>query len=131
MYKLITIFSFKMRKKSTRKNTYKKKSNLNPDKPKGYKFTKKMGMYLFAAPSKTGNKKYDAFVKMNGKYKKVASFGDRNYQHYKDRIGYYKSKDHGDSERRRRYQIRHKKDLKTDKAKAKISAGFFSMKYLW
>jgi len=120
-----------MRSKSTKRKLTRSRFSSNDKKPAGYRFTRKMGKYLFAAPSKTGNKKYDAFVMSNGKYRKVASFGDKNYFHYSDRIGFYKSKNHNDPERRRRYRLRHGKDLLTAKSKAKMSAGYFSYYYLW
>jgi len=117
--------------KSTKRTRTSKTITKDTSKPAGYRFTKRMGRYLFAAPSKTGSKKYDAFISQNGKWKKVASFGDRNYQQYKDRIGFYSSKNHNDAERRRRYQIRHNKDLRTEKSRAGTSAGYLSMRYLW
>jgi hypothetical protein len=129
--------SKKMIKKSpTKKNTKKppskrtipKKSlTTSQNKISGYKFHKKMGVYDFYAPSKTSGKKYDAYK--NGK--KLASFGAIGYSQYKDRIGYYKSKDHNDPSRRKRYQVRHQKDKLTAKYKQKESPGYFSMVYLW
>lgn len=118
-------------KSTSRKKATKSKASSKSGLPTGYRFTKRMGRYIFAAPSKTGSKKYDAFVVSNGKYRKVASFGDRNYQQYKDRIGYYKSKNHSNAERRKRYRTRHQKDLRTTKSKEKMSAGYFSYYYLW
>ena len=88
-----------------------------------------MGRYDFYAPSKTSGKKYDAFDAFTGR--KLASFGNVNYQQYKDKIGYYRSKDHGSATRRNSYIQRHRKDKLTDKYKKKESAGYFSMNYLW
>jgi hypothetical protein len=34
-------------------------------------------------------------------------FGDRRYQHYRDKTGLWSSLDHNDSERRRLYRARH------------------------
>lgn len=73
--------------------------------------------------SKLKNKKYDAFRLHDGK--KLASFGDKRYQHYRDRIGIYSHLDHKDKERRRRYYLRHGKDA------IKFSPKYFSHKYLW
>lgn len=116
--------------KSPKKNITKKKvvtkKNKN-SKTSGYKFHKKMNGYDFYAPSKTNGKKYDVY--RNGK--KLASFGARSYQQYKDKIGYYRGSNHGDSDRRKRYLLRHKKDKLTQKYKNRESAGWFSEKYLW
>lgn len=61
--------------------------------------------------NKTSSKyKYWVYVKANNKrgYKKIG-FGHKDYQHYKDKIGYYKSKDHLDKERRAKYRARSSK----------------------
>ena len=50
-------------------------------------FTKKIKNYLFVAPSNTKDKKYDVYDYKTGK--KIASFGNINYQQYKDKISYY------------------------------------------
>lgn len=75
-----------------------------------YKFSKKVianGVeYIVKAPSLTENKKYDVFLHD----KKLLSFGDRNYQHYKDRLGYYSNLNHYDSKRRKYYRMRHQFD---------------------
>ena len=70
------------------------------------------------------NKKYDVYVKMNGKMKKV-SFGDSRYQQYHDKIGLYSHLDHFDKQRRKRYYDRHGKTAE------KYSPKYFSHKYLW
>lgn len=71
--------------------------------------------------SKLTNKKYDAF--RNGK--KLASFGDKRYQHYKDVIGMYSHLNHLDKKRRKLYYARH------GKATIKYSPKWFSHRYLW
>jgi hypothetical protein len=68
------------------------------------------------------NKKYDVFDKMNNY---ITSFGDNRYQHYKDKIGLYKHLDHLDNDRRKRYKLRHGTNPKP------LSAGWFSLNYLW
>ena len=72
-------------------------------------------------PSKTGFKKYDAYV--DGK---TYSFGDRRYQQYEDKIGYFSHLDHLDPERRRLYRARHRHDNLDE-----FSPGYFSYFYLW
>jgi hypothetical protein len=63
--------------------------------------------YLVRAPSTTKHKKYDVY-EVDGK--KLLAFGDDRYSHYFDRLGYYKTLDTLDKERRRLYKIRHAKD---------------------
>lgn len=118
-------------KKTTKKKVVKKTipKKVNNNKKTGYRFHKKMGRYDFYAPSKTSGKKYDAYDSKTGR--KLASFGNISYQQYKDKIGYYKGKNHNDPERRKRYINRHNKDTVTEKYKKRESAGYFSMKYLW
>jgi len=75
------------------------------------------------------NKKYDAILmhKHTGR-RHTVSFGDNRYEQYKDStgVGAYTHKNHGDSERRRRYRLRHAKT-----AKKKFSPSWFAYKYLW
>lgn len=79
--------------------------------------------------SKTKHKKYAAILKNTetGRNKKV-NFGDKRYQHYRDKtgLGLYSHLDHRDPERRRRYRARHAKTMKK-----KYSASWFAAKYLW
>ena len=71
--------------------------------------------------------KYFAILKhkIRGTTKKVP-FGDRNYEHYHDKLGYYSNLDHKDPERRRRYLIRH-----ASNTGYKFSSAYFSKRYLW
>ena len=68
------------------------------------------------------NKKYKVLV--NGKY---VYFGDKRYQQYRDKIGYYSMKDHGDKTRRENYRSRHQGDHINDPN----FAGYWSYRYLW
>ena len=86
-----------------------------------YEFHRKLDNVDFFAPSVRKNKKYDAFVN-----NKIYSFGDRRYEQYKDKIGYYKDLNHYDKQRRDNYRMRHRND-KLDN----YSSGYFSMYYLW
>lgn len=65
------------------------------------------------------NKKY--MVRVNNK---LVHFGDKRYEHYKDKIGLYKNLDHGDITRKKAYYARHGKA-------EKYSPKWFSHKYLW
>jgi hypothetical protein len=78
----------------------------------------------------TGYKKYDVFS--GGK--KIASFGDSRYEHYRDRIGLWSRLNHGDEKRRKAYMSRHHPGQTREEAlrtTPKTSAKYFSTKYLW
>ena len=70
------------------------------------------------------NKKYSVFVLKNNK-KKLIHFGDKRYQQFKDKLGFYKNLDHKDPKRQKLYFNRHGKT--TDKNTAK----YWSNKILW
>ena len=84
--------------------------------------------------SSSKNKKYSVYVKDNNDNKKLIHFGDKRYQHYEDKIGFYSNLNHYDKERRRLYLKRSKKI--TDKNdnltyKNKNSSNYWSIKFLW
>ena len=70
--------------------------------------------------------KYWVYVKADNKrgYKKIG-FGHKDYQHFKDKLGHYKSLDHNDPERKKRYYSRH------GKATSKDTAKYWSHRVLW
>ena len=74
--------------------------------------------------SKAKNKKYSVYVMKNGK-KRLIHFGDKRYQHFKDKLGKYSSLNHGDKERRKRYYARH------GKTNDKNTAKYWANKILW
>lgn len=80
--------------------------------------------YIFK-PSTRKYKKYDAFRKIDGRWQKVASFGDTRYEQFRDKIGHYKFKDHQDLKRKQKYYSRHGKNASFETPK------WFSHKYLW
>ena len=71
-------------------------------------------------------KKYWVYVKADNKrgYKKI-NFGDNRYGQFKDKLGEYKSLDHGDPKRKKAYYSRH------GKATSKDTAKWWSHKILW
>ena len=75
------------------------------------------------APSNTQYKKYDVYSSDD---KKLFSFGDTRYQQFKDKLGYYSSKDHNDEKRRDSYRKRHAGDNLNS-----LSPGYMSYYYLW
>ena len=81
-------------------------------------------MYNFKVSTKK-NKKYDVFK--NDKY--ITSFGDKNYQQYKDitPLKFYKNQNHLDINKRKNY---YKRFGKKESAKFE-SAKWFSNNYLW
>ena len=77
-----------------------------------------------------GNFKYTAILPDGRR----VSFGDRRYQHYKDRIGLWKALDHNDRKRRANYRKRHAAIRTNDGRRAidiKYSPAWFSYRYLW
>jgi hypothetical protein len=79
--------------------------------------------------------KYWVYVKSDNKkgFKKIG-FGLKGYQHYKDKLGYYKSLDHLDKQRRDRYRARASK-IKNKKGeltyKDKNTSNYWAFHYLW
>lgn len=75
--------------------------------------------------SKAKNKKYSVYVKSKTGGKKLIHFGDSRYGQFKDKLGEYSSKDHGDAKRKKAYYDRH------GQTKDKNSAKYWSHKILW
>tara|TARA_R110000824_G_scaffold8359_1_gene37804 strand:+ start:97 stop:378 length:282 start_codon:yes stop_codon:yes gene_type:complete len=71
-------------------------------------------------------KKYFVYVKSDNKrgYKKIG-FGHKDYGQFKDKLGGYKSLDHGDPKRKKAYYARH------GKATSKDTAKYWSHRILW
>lgn len=84
-------------------------------------------------PSKAKNKKYSVYVLKDGK-RKLINFGDKRYQHYKDKIGNYRHLDHGDKDRRKNY-LNRAKGIKDKNGrltwKDKSSPNYWAVNYLW
>tara|TARA_R110000803_G_scaffold140861_5_gene207413 strand:- start:6236 stop:6526 length:291 start_codon:yes stop_codon:yes gene_type:complete len=80
--------------------------------------------------SKAKNKKYSVYVKGD----KIIHFGDKRYQHFKDKIGDYKSLDHNDPVRRKSYLAR-AKGIKNKQGeltwKDKNTANYWAVRVLW
>mgnify|MGYP006199622479 CR=1 FL=1 len=81
------------------------------------------------------NYKYWVYVKSNNKsgFKRIG-FGNKNYEQYKDTIGFYKHMDHNDPIKREAYLkgAKRVKNLKGELTwKDKNSANYYSVKYLW
>ena len=92
----------------------------------------KVGRYEYQKSTRPG-KKLMVVVKKDGKSKTV-HFGDSKMEHFKDKTGIWKSKDHGDPVRRKSYLAR-SKGIK-DKAgnltwKNPESPNYHSIRILW
>ena len=79
--------------------------------------------YIVKAPSTTNHKKYDVFLDD----KKLLSFGDNRYEQFRDKLGFYKDKNHGDVKRKRAYRLRHQNDYIDNP----LYPGYWSFRYLW
>lgn len=75
--------------------------------------------------SKAKNKKYSVYVKSSSGGKKLIHFGDKRYQHFKDKIGEYSKLNHNDPKRRKAYHARH------GKTNDKNSAKWWANNKLW
>ena len=75
--------------------------------------------------SKAKNKKYSVYVKGANDKPKLIHFGDKRYGQFKDKLGNYKSLDHGDPKRRKAYYSRH------GPASDKNTPKYWSHKILW
>lgn len=88
----------------------------------------------FINRSKTKSK-YFVYVKSDNKrgFKKVG-FGHKDYQHFKDKLGYYKRLDHGDKKRRDNYRGR-ASGIKNKKGEFtyldKNTANYWAYRTLW
>jgi len=71
-------------------------------------------------------KKYVAHMKEISGTRKKVYFGDRRYEQFYDKLGFYKNLNHLDPNRRRLYYDRH-----GVKNVVKYSPKWFSYKYLW
>jgi hypothetical protein len=86
--------------------------------------------------NKTKSKnKYWVYVKSDTKkgFKRIG-FGHKDYEQFKDKLGFYKSKDHGDPVRRKSYLARAKgiKDKQGNLTwKDKNTSNYWAVKILW
>ena len=88
----------------------------------------KIGKYIY---EKSNMKNKKLMTKVNNK---IIHFGDSRYQQFKDKTGIYKSLDHGDKERRKKYLLRAKaiKNKKGDLTyQDPNSANYHAVRVLW
>ena len=71
--------------------------------------------------------KYEAIL-YNPETKRInkVPFGDKRYEQYHDKLGFYSNLDHNDPERRRLYRLRHGHE-----PRPKYSAAWFAWNFLW
>jgi hypothetical protein len=86
-------------------------------------------VYYKVTPSKRRNKKYDVFIydKINKKINYLLSYGDKRYQHYFDKFGYYSDLDHLDEKRRDNY-LKRSGTKNTDNIN---SSNYWARNFLW
>ena len=88
----------------------------------------------FVNTTKSKNKYWVLIKSDNKKGFKRIGFGSKDYQHFKDKLGYYKNLDHGDPVRRKSYLAR-SKGIKNKQGeltwKNKDSANYWSIRILW
>ena len=83
--------------------------------------------------SKRKGKKYSVYVKIDGNTRLI-HFGDRNMQQFRDKLGHYKSKDHGDKDRRKSFRARMSGIIRKDGKKAvsdPMSPAYHALRILW
>jgi len=88
----------------------------------------KVGKYDYEKSTRKGKK---LMVKVNNK---TIHFGNDKYQHYEDKTGIWKSKDHKDKDRRKNYLARAKGIKKKDGTlayKSPENANYHAVKILW
>ena len=88
----------------------------------------KVGRYDYKKSTRKGKK---LMVEVKGK---TIHFGDSSMQHFKDRTGIWKSKDHGDKERRKNYRSRSSGIRKKDGSRAiddPSGAAYHAFRVLW
>ena len=88
----------------------------------------KVGNYLYKKSTRPDKK---LMVEVNGK---KIHFGARDMEHFKDKTGIWKSKDHGDEKRRKSY-LRRAKGIKNKAGeltwKDPKSANYHAVRILW
>lgn len=79
------------------------------------------------------SKKLMVTVEKDGK-KRTVHFGARSMEHFKDKTGIWKSKDHGDATRRKSFRARMSGIIKKDGTKAvndPFSPAYHALRILW
>ena len=92
----------------------------------------KVGKYDYKI-STNPSKKLMTIVKKGDK-KKTVHFGARSMEHFKDRTGLWKSKDHGDAKRRKNFRDRMSGVRKKDGSRAVddvFSPAYHALRILW
>ena len=92
----------------------------------------KIGQFDYTKSTKP-EKKLMVIVEKDGK-KRTIHFGSRLMGHFRDKTGIWKSKDHGDKDRRKSFRARMSGIIRKDGTKAvsdTMSPAYHSMKILW
>jgi len=92
----------------------------------------KVGRYNYSKSTNPA-KKLMVIIEKDGK-KRTIHFGARNMEHFKDRTGIWKSKDHGDKDRRKSFRARMGGIKLKDGSKAvnnPFSPAYHAQRILW
>jgi len=92
----------------------------------------KVGKYEYKKSTRPGKKLMVEVTR--GDKKRTVHFGDKSMQHYKDKTGIWKSKDHGDVERRKSFRSRSSGIKKKDGSRAiddPFSPAYHAYRILW
>ena len=93
----------------------------------------KVGKYDYEKSTKKGKKLMVKVKQSNGKIKTI-HFGARSMAHFRDKTGIWKSKDHGDADRRKSFLSRMKGVKKKDGSyayKDPSSPAYHAVRILW
>jgi|TARA_R110000868_G_scaffold404537_1_gene682822 hypothetical protein len=92
----------------------------------------KVGRFDYTKSTKP-EKKLMVIVEKDGK-KRTIHFGARSMGHFKDKTGIWKSKDHGDKDRRKSFRARMSGIIRKDGKKAvsdPMSPAYHALRILW
>lgn len=92
----------------------------------------RVGRFDYSKSTKP-EKKLMVIVEKNGK-KRTIHFGARSMGHFRDKTGIWKSKDHGDKDRRKSFRARMSGIIRKDGTKAvsdPMSPAYHSYNVLW
>ena len=92
----------------------------------------RVGRFDYSKSTKP-EKKLMVIVEKNGK-KRTIHFGARSMGHFKDKTGIWKSKDHGDKDRRKSFRARMSGIIRKDGTKAvsdPMSPAYHALRILW
>ena len=98
-------------------------------------FSKKHNLYTNSPSWPSNQRSFSEWaISPDGKIVEIVYFGAKNYEQYKDLLGFYKNLDHGDKNRRMNYRKRHSKILNKEGKPSytvPFTPAWFSWNILW